>query len=96
MPPHFQEVAALILECAAEDVPNSEAVRGMLADLQDVRYSKVRSGLAKAKDVYAIKVNNLSLMEISSVRPFFIESLNTFKQLTDAAYDAGAGNAGST
>jgi GINS complex subunit 2 len=81
MPDHFQEIAALLFECASTDIRDSELVRTLLADIHDVRYSKTRKGLANAKDSEIVKMNNLSLLEISAIRPFFVKSLDTFFRL---------------
>jgi len=81
MPNHYQEVAAMILECAAADVRDSEQVRALLADIHDLRYSKMRKGLSDMKDTEAVKLNHLSLMEISSIRPFFVQSMDAFFKL---------------
>merc|ERR1712070_1292765 len=84
MPDGFQVIAAVIFECAAEDVPEIDRVRELLADIHDIRYAKIRHGLTSAKDAQAIKMNNLSTMEITSIRPFFIESMNAFYKLNEA------------
>lgn len=70
LPAHFQEIAALLFECASTDIPDAEAVRTLLADIHDVRYSKTRKGLAGAKDSEVVKMNNLSLLEISAIRTY--------------------------
>eukprot|EP00040_Diaphanoeca_grandis_P019856 m.105176 g.105176 ORF g.105176 m.105176 type:complete len:190 (+) comp27626_c0_seq1:78-647(+) len=90
MPDHYQEVAAMLLECAAADVRDSESVRGLLADVHDIRYSKMRKGLSDMKDSEAVKLNNLSLMEISSIRPFFVESMDAFFKLYRANEESNA------
>jgi hypothetical protein len=77
---------------AAADIQDCEEVRALLADIYERRYQKIRNGLASAKDSEAIKMNNLTRMEISSIRPFFVESMNAFFVLNDAldrAFDGG-------
>eukprot|EP00041_Stephanoeca_diplocostata_P017158 m.341467 g.341467 ORF g.341467 m.341467 type:complete len:222 (-) comp20610_c0_seq1:958-1623(-) len=94
MPDHFQEVAAILFECAAADIQEAEAVRSLLASIYDLRYSKMRSGLANAKDSEAIKMNNLSIMEISAIRPFFVDSMDSFFVLHEAVDEAFQGAPG--
>ena len=64
---------------APEDLDRSEHVRLLLEDLQNVRQDKIRKGLAKiASDVqggetaFVIQMNNISAMEINSVREFML------------------------
>ena len=76
---------------AAADIPDCEEVRALLADLYERRYQKIRRGLARAQDSEAIKMNNITRMEISSIRPFFVESMNAFFVLNDALDQAYEG-----
>eukprot|EP00038_Savillea_parva_P019425 m.27475 g.27475 ORF g.27475 m.27475 type:complete len:199 (-) comp4417_c0_seq1:71-667(-) len=91
IPDYFQEMAAVLVECAAADIPDCEEVRALLADLYERRYQKIRRGLARAQDSEAIKMNNITRMEISSIRPFFVESMNAFFVLNDALDQAYEG-----
>lgn len=54
----------------------------------------MRSGLSNAKDSEAIKMNNLSIMEISAIRPFFVESMDSFFVLHEAVDEAFQGAPG--
>eukprot|EP00039_Didymoeca_costata_P020097 m.340057 g.340057 ORF g.340057 m.340057 type:complete len:193 (+) comp19105_c0_seq1:209-787(+) len=83
MPEHFQEIAALLFEGASTDIHEADQVRALLADVHDLRYSKMRKGLAAVKEAEAVKVNNLSMLEISSIRPFFVKSMDTFFKLEE-------------
>nr|CCA19497.1 DNA replication complex GINS protein PSF2 putative [Albugo laibachii Nc14] len=75
LPFHYMEVSSLLLKHAAEDIEQVEHIRSLLEDLQNVRQDKIRSGLCKiSSDVqsggtaYAIQMNNISALEINSVR----------------------------
>lgn len=64
---------------APEDLDQSEHIRLLLEDLQNVRQDKIRNGLAKiAGDVqsgetaFVIQMNNISALEITSVREFML------------------------
>ena len=74
------DIVKLCICCSApEDLDRSEHLRLLLEDLQNVRQDKIRNGLAKiAGDVQAgetafvIQMNNISAMEINSVREFML------------------------
>lgn len=64
---------------APEDLDQGEHLRSLLEDLQNVRQDKIRNGLAKiAGDVqsggtaFVIQMNNISALEINSVREFML------------------------
>ncbi|KUF97857.1 DNA replication complex GINS protein PSF2 [Phytophthora nicotianae] len=79
LPFHYLEVASLLLKNAPEDLDQGEHLRSLLEDLQNVRQDKIRNGLTKiATDVqgggtaFAIQMNNISALEINSMREFMI------------------------
>lgn len=65
---------------APEDLDQGEHLRSLLEDLQNVRQDKIRNGLSRiAGDVVqsggsasVIQMNNISALEINSVREFMI------------------------
>ncbi|KJE92086.1 Psf2 [Capsaspora owczarzaki ATCC 30864] len=80
MPEHFMEISAMLLECASDDIRNASQLRGIIEDICEIRYAKARHGLSILQDnPVATQVNNLSLMEINSIRPFFIHAMNEFR-----------------
>jgi len=83
MPRHFQEIAALLFECASSDIRDSEQVRALLADIHDTRYSKVRSGILKAKEGVVVRVNHLTMLEMNASRPFWLKSMDTLRRLNE-------------
>ncbi|KAH7463838.1 hypothetical protein PRIC1_006458 [Phytophthora ramorum] len=97
LPFHYLEVASLLLKNAPEDLDQGEHVRSLLEDLQNVRQDKIRKGLSKIADdvqggetAFAIQMNNISALEINSVREFMIGSMDQFyrlSQLTEGAED---------
>ncbi|CEG37535.1 dna replication complex gins protein psf2 [Plasmopara halstedii] len=96
LPFHYLEIASLLLQNAPEDLEQSEHLRILLEDLQNVRQDKIRNGLAKiALDVQnggtalAIQMNNISALEITSVREFMLGSLNQFYQLSQLTAGSG-------
>ncbi|EGZ19885.1 hypothetical protein PHYSODRAFT_328060 [Phytophthora sojae] len=90
LPFHYLEVASLLLKNAPEDLDQGEHLRSLLEDLQNVRQDKIRNGLSRiAGDVVqsggsasVIQMNNISALEINSVREFMIGSLNQFYRLS--------------
>ncbi|TYZ66032.1 hypothetical protein PybrP1_009048 [[Pythium] brassicae (nom. inval.)] len=96
LPFHYLEIASLLFKNAAEDIEHVEHIRSLLEDIQNVRQDKIRNGLYKiSSDVqnggsaYAIQMNNISALEINSVRQFMVGSLNKFYRLTTLNKDTG-------
>ncbi|KAI8144129.1 DNA replication complex GINS protein PSF2 [Fennellomyces sp. T-0311] len=81
LPFHYMEISMMLLESAPEDVPNSEQVRRYLKDLRETRQSKARAGLSVLDDRY-LGMNNLSLMEINEIRPFFSRAFLEMRKLS--------------
>ncbi|KAG6620873.1 DNA replication complex GINS protein PSF2 [Phytophthora cinnamomi] len=95
LPFHYLEVASLLLKNAPEDLDQGEHMRSLLEDLQNVRQDKIRNGLSKiAGDVQSggtasvIHMNNISALEINSVREFMLGSLNQFYRLSQVNAEA--------
>lgn len=68
---------------ASEDIPNAEQIRKLLKDLRETRQAKSRTGLAVLDDKW-LGMNNLSLMEINEIRPFFTRAFNEMGKLNFA------------
>ena len=81
LPAHYVEVAALLLECAGDDLAAAcgaatvSKLRECLADVEAARVAKVREGmLAVARQAcadettFSVKMNGASAMEITTVR----------------------------
>ncbi len=71
-----------------EDIHEAETVRTLLMDLQDVRRVKMRRALGTVREISAVKYNNVTLMELNTIRPFVAETLSTFHRLHMAAFEA--------
>ncbi|RUS15600.1 hypothetical protein BC937DRAFT_92243 [Endogone sp. FLAS-F59071] len=80
LPYHYMEVAHLLLEDALDDIPSADRVRKLLKDLRETRQSKAREGLGGLTATY-LQMDNLSLMEINEIRPFFIRAFNEMRRL---------------
>jgi len=85
MPPHYLEIATILLRAAADDIPDVERVRTCLKDLEDVRQSKIRSGLqAIQPGISHILMRNISSMELHPIRGFCVTTLNAINDVLAA------------
>ncbi|OVA08737.1 GINS complex [Macleaya cordata] len=79
LPFHYVEISRLLFDHAREDIPDVYMVRSLIEDIRDVRFHKVESGLETiAARTHAVKLKNLSAMEVNIVRPFFVRALQAF------------------
>ncbi|CAM0134867.1 DNA replication protein psf2 [Umbelopsis sp. WA50703] len=86
VPFHYMEVAHMLLEFAPEEIPDLEQVRKLLKDVRECRQSKTRALLEGLEDIdreKAIKLHNLSRMEINELRPIFTEAFNEITKLPE-------------
>eukprot|EP00055_Hartaetosiga_balthica_P015578 m.92896 g.92896 ORF g.92896 m.92896 type:complete len:181 (-) comp8902_c0_seq3:1876-2418(-) len=82
LPEFFFEISSILLDVASEDVRESEACRRLVQDIRDVRATKIRKGLDQIKSSSVIKLNNVTPLEITSVRQFLVSSMNAFHKLS--------------
>ncbi|KAJ3014367.1 DNA replication protein psf2 [Thoreauomyces humboldtii] len=94
LPFRFMEISHLLLGCASDDIPQSEVVRTLLKDLREARQGKARRGL-RGLDAHYLQTDNLGLMEINEVRPFFARAFNELRNLEPVA-EPGAGSSQAT
>ncbi|KAI8639478.1 DNA replication complex GINS protein PSF2 [Parasitella parasitica] len=80
LPFHYMELSQMLLETASDDIPNAEQIRKLLKDLRETRQAKSRAGLDVLDDKW-LGMNNLSLMEINEIRPFFTRAFNEMGKL---------------
>lgn len=75
---HYMVVAQLVMSTAPDDVPRCEELRTIIKDIFDIRESKLRTSIdafIKGEGTYA-KLDNLTLLEIHSVRPILPYALD--------------------
>jgi len=70
LPYHYLEIATILLDCASDDIPYSDEIKILLKDIREIRKRKTKNGLKELK-YSTIQMDNLSLMEINEIRPFF-------------------------
>ncbi len=68
-------------------------MRDLVNLVQKTRAAKVLAGLGMMTEAAAVKLNNLSAMELNSVRAFFCGALDQFHRCARIA-EAGAGGGG--
>ncbi|KAG0372555.1 DNA replication protein psf2 [Mortierella sp. AD032] len=101
LPYHYMEIAQILLENAMDDIPSADATRTLLKDLREARQSKARAGVDALGLTY-IQMDNIGLMEINEIRPFFTKAFFEIQKLKPAAtggnnnmdndYDYGGGS----
>lgn len=92
--PHYMEVAMLVLNNAGEDVPRSDEVRALVKDIWDLRIAKLRKSvnlMVLQQEVYA-KLDNLTVMEINTVRSFLTKTLDCLHTMKVPAQMLRAGD----
>ncbi|KAG9321570.1 hypothetical protein KVV02_003206 [Mortierella alpina] len=68
---------------ACDDIPSADAVRTLLKDLREARQSKARKGV-EALGLTYIQMDNIGLMEINEIRPFFTKAFYELQKLRPA------------
>lgn len=72
----YMVVSKLIFTHAAEDMPNVEEIKTLIKDIFDIRQAKLRAAIdtiltgGNLEGGHKVSFNNLTLLEINTVRPF--------------------------
>ncbi|KAJ1679553.1 DNA replication protein psf2 [Spiromyces aspiralis] len=80
LPPHYIAITNILFDCAEDDLGDSQTIRRLLQDIQEVRQGKVREGI-KALNPTQLQMDNLSVAEINQVRPLFKGMFNTLREI---------------
>lgn len=97
LPFHYIEISKLLFDHARDDISDAYLVRSLIEDIRDVRFHKVESGLETISGrTHAVKLKNLSAMEVNIVRPFMVRTLQAFykhdsPQMIQQADNTGSG-----
>ncbi|XP_062108067.1 DNA replication complex GINS protein PSF2 [Humulus lupulus] len=80
LPFHYVEISRLLFDHARDDIPDIYMVRSLIEDIRDVRFHKVETSLESFEDARssAVRIKNLSAMEVNIVRPFVGRALQVF------------------
>ncbi|XP_003384647.1 PREDICTED: DNA replication complex GINS protein PSF2-like [Amphimedon queenslandica] len=75
---HFIEIATILLDNASDDITQPDEVRALIKDISDARAAKLKKGIVDMVVERAThgKVDNLTPMEVTSVRSFLTQSLD--------------------
>ncbi|KAJ2359223.1 DNA replication protein psf2 [Coemansia erecta] len=84
LPPHYLEIAHILLAAAEDDIVDSQDIRRLLQDLREVRQSKTREGLRMLNPMQ-LQMDNLSAAEINEIRPLFSRTFDMLRQLDSLA-----------
>eukprot|EP00889_Picochlorum_renovo_P008493 jgi/Picre1/35523/NNA_002984.t1 len=85
LPFHYQEIAQFLFTAGTQESLPKEVfgdeearVRDLVNLIQKTRQTKILQGLSLLQEAAAVKLNNLSAMELNNVRAFFTGALDEF------------------
>lgn len=85
LPFHYQEIAQFLFTAGTQESLPKEVfgdeearVRDLVNLIQKTRHTKILQGLSLLQEAAAVKLNNLSAMELNNVRAFFTGALDEF------------------
>ncbi len=97
LPFYYIEIAHLLLNNAKDDITLPDKVAVLLQDLENIRMDRIRLGVMGVADavkqgdsVISAALNNVSSVEIYSIKRFFLSSMDTFFWLCPPKDQAGA------
>nr|XP_046241410.1 DNA replication complex GINS protein PSF2 [Scatophagus argus] len=81
--PYYMELTKLLLNHASDNIPKADEIRTLVKDIWDTRVAKLRlsaDSFISQMEAHA-KLDNLTLMEINTIRSFLLDSLNCMYKL---------------
>ncbi|KAJ7563681.1 hypothetical protein O6H91_03G120600 [Diphasiastrum complanatum] len=79
LPFHYVEISRLLFDHSQDDISDFYLIRSLVEDVRDVRFHKVEKGLETLSGrTHAVKLKNLSAMEVNLIRPFIVKALESF------------------
>lgn len=81
--PFYMELTKLLLNHASDNIPKADEIRTLVKDIWDTRIAKLRlsaDSFISQQEAHA-KLDNLTLMEINTIRSFLLDSLNCMFKL---------------
>lgn len=82
LPYHYLEISTILLDCASDDIPYSDEIKILLKDIREIRKRKIKYGL-KELNSNNLNLDNLGLMEINEIRPYFSKAFNNIRKLEE-------------
>lgn len=85
---HYMIEAKLLLGNASDDIPRGDEIRTLVKDIWDIRMSKIRSSVTKLveKGESYADINNLTIMEINSMRPILPHALDQIYRIKAVSF----------
>uniref|UniRef100_A0A3P8WE77 DNA replication complex GINS protein PSF2 n=1 Tax=Cynoglossus semilaevis TaxID=244447 RepID=A0A3P8WE77_CYNSE len=81
--PFSMGLTKLLLTHASDNIPKADEIRTLVKDIWDTRIAKLRlsaDSFIREQEAHA-KLDNLTLMEINTIRTFLLDSLNCMYKL---------------
>lgn len=72
LPFHWLELGEMLLDAAADDIPEPNTVRRLMRDLREVRMAKMRAGVGVLEGNREVKMNGVGGMEVAEGRAFIL------------------------
>ena len=87
LPHHYIEIATDLCKHAREDLEDWNELYDLVDTIRSVRHNKIQAGLRGLDEnaLKGVKLNNLSAMEVSVIRPFMCNALDSFLEGTAGA-----------
>lgn len=86
MPFQWIEVSDLLLDVAADDIPDADIVQRLLRDLREARQQKARDGLEVLEDKM-LQMDNIGRTEVNEIRALFSGSMDVLRALQETQID---------
>lgn len=79
LPPHYIEIASMLLKYAKPTFKDElYRTKDLIDSIRKLRLHKIEEGLKALEGPITVKLNNLSCMELNIIRPFFSKALDRF------------------
>eukprot|EP01117_Protostelium_nocturnum_P014205 TRINITY_DN5384_c0_g1_i1.p1 TRINITY_DN5384_c0_g1~~TRINITY_DN5384_c0_g1_i1.p1 ORF type:complete len:189 (-),score=55.45 TRINITY_DN5384_c0_g1_i1:157-723(-) len=83
---YYMEIAAQLLEYAADDFENVGKVRRLIEDIWTSRTTRIRKQMEEninAEDSSSFRLGNLASMELKTISPILTQTISQFRALSD-------------
>ncbi|CCU77016.1 unnamed protein product [Blumeria hordei] len=81
LPYHWLELGEILLEACSDDIPDSEAVRGLLRDLREVRMAKMRRSINELDSGGVNSLRGVGAMEVAQGRAFITGVMDGLRKM---------------
>lgn len=88
LPYHWLEMGEMLLDVAADDIPDPDGARRLMRDLREVRMAKLRAGVGVLEGGREVNMNGVGAMEISEGRAFIAGAVDGLRWVPNAFFPA--------